>query len=97
MVTLILVASFTFVNVIISSQSIENVVGSFKSCNLMLLTSFKTSRIFETLTQVDWSCWNSENQKMYLIFLANAQQIFQMKFSESIIVNYELGVSVSKF
>jgi hypothetical protein len=63
-------------------------------CNshFFLLIFFETSQIFEVLKGLDWYCWNSENKKIYLIFLTNAQKIFKMEFCESVSINYELGV-----
>ncbi|CAH1367362.1 unnamed protein product, partial [Tenebrio molitor] len=76
MISLVITAGITFVLAVVTGQSVEDV----------------TSQIFEILKELDWHCWNSENKKIYLIFLTNAQKIFKMEFSESVSINYELGV-----
>ncbi|KAH0819022.1 hypothetical protein GEV33_003769 [Tenebrio molitor] len=78
--TLILAGVLVFVHIILAGQMIENL----------------TSRLFEILKVANWYCWNSENKKIYLIFLGFMQCDFKIKFSESISLNYELGVSIAR-
>ncbi|CAH1367363.1 unnamed protein product [Tenebrio molitor] len=56
-----------------------------------------SSEAFEALKQADWHCWNSENKKVYLIFLGFARNTFKVKFSDSMSLNYELVVSIFKW
>jgi hypothetical protein len=95
MISLVITAGITFVLVIATGQSVEDVVSLLSLCIFFTVALFKTSKMFEILKELDWYCWNSENKKIYLTFLTNAQKIFKMEFSESLSINYELGVSVS--
>ncbi|KAJ3664342.1 hypothetical protein Zmor_008523 [Zophobas morio] len=57
----------------------------------------RSSEILEILQQMKWYYWNRENKNLYLMFLLDAQKPFQLKFSDTVAVNYSLGVSVAKF
>jgi hypothetical protein len=94
MISLVVTAGITSVLAVVTGQSVEDVVSLFPFIFFFTAIFFETSQIFEILKELDWYCWNSENKKIYLIFLTKAQKIFKMEFSESVSINYELGVSV---
>ncbi|CAH1367361.1 unnamed protein product, partial [Tenebrio molitor] len=54
-----------------------------------------SSETFDILKQADWHCWNSENKKVYLIFLGFSKHIFKIKFSDSMSINFQLVLAVS--
>ncbi|CAH1367365.1 unnamed protein product [Tenebrio molitor] len=56
-----------------------------------------SSETFEILKQADWHCWNSENKKVYLIFLGFAKDMFKIKFSDSMLVNFQLVLTILKW
>ncbi|KAJ3664347.1 hypothetical protein Zmor_008524 [Zophobas morio] len=78
---LVIVAVAMVVSIFLCGQSIENV----------------SNELVEVLQQMDWNYWNRENKFLYLMFLSHAQQTLQIKFSNSVALNYELGVSIGKF
>ncbi|KAJ3664344.1 hypothetical protein Zmor_008523 [Zophobas morio] len=80
-VTLVMSVVLNFVHIILTGQLLQNI----------------SAETFEALQQLDWYCWNEENKKLYLVFLINAQRTLQLKFSDSMIINYELGISIGRY
>ncbi|XP_063915736.1 uncharacterized protein LOC135131815 [Zophobas morio] len=52
--------------------------------------------ILDVLINLDWCDWSESNKKMYLMFLVNTQRQFKIKYSESISLNYKMGVEMVK-
>ncbi|KAJ3664072.1 hypothetical protein Zmor_008274 [Zophobas morio] len=79
--TMVISAVLASIHVIVSGQLIEDM----------------TNRAFdEVLKSLDWSRWNKENKKIFLILLANSVKPFRLKFSESISLNYSLALAILK-
>ncbi|RZC35503.1 uncharacterized protein BDFB_011854, partial [Asbolus verrucosus] len=74
--SLIIAATLTSGHAILAGQRITDV----------------TSEMFEALKRCKWYHWNKGNSKIYFIFLLNAQQPLELKFSECFSINYQLGV-----
>ncbi|KAJ3664343.1 hypothetical protein Zmor_008523 [Zophobas morio] len=79
--TLVASVVLNFVHAILVGQLLQNI----------------STETFEALQQLDWYCWNEENKKLYLVFLIYAQRTVQLKFSDSMVINYELAISVGKY
>ncbi|KAJ3664076.1 hypothetical protein Zmor_008274 [Zophobas morio] len=74
-------SGLVFIHVIVNGQMVEDI----------------TNRAFdEVLKSLDWSRWNKENKKLYLIVLSNNQKPLKLKFSESVSLNYKLGLGILK-
>ncbi|RZC31769.1 hypothetical protein BDFB_012074, partial [Asbolus verrucosus] len=74
--TFVIAAGLAFVLVSEVGQQIENM----------------SSDAYNILKTTDWHDWNKENKKIYLIILSVAQKPYQIEFSESMLINYQLGV-----
>ncbi|EFA01422.1 odorant receptor 292 [Tribolium castaneum] len=79
-ITIIIAASITFFLSILPGQLIENT----------------SSEIFEVLRNTNWVSWNEQNKKLFIILLLNTRQIYKIKITENVSLNYELGVTMAK-
>ncbi|XP_044270130.1 uncharacterized protein LOC123014895 [Tribolium madens] len=80
LVTLVISTGLTFTHAITAGQLMENTL----------------SRLYEILKVIEWHCWNQENKKTLIIFIQHTQQVFQIKFLDTVVVNYQLGISIAK-
>ncbi|KAJ3664074.1 hypothetical protein Zmor_008274 [Zophobas morio] len=79
--TMVIAAVLVSIHVIVSGQMIEDI----------------TTKAFEDiLKSLEWSRWNKENKKIYLIILANNIKPFKLQFSDSIALNYRLALGILK-
>jgi hypothetical protein len=65
-----------------------------------LITSGQTlqdesERIFSSFLAINWYTWNNENRKILLIILHNCLVSMKIKFTDTLAINYQLGMGVS--
>ncbi|EEZ97785.1 odorant receptor 305 [Tribolium castaneum] len=75
---LVLIGALTCGHVVVSGQLIENV----------------TFDHYEILRTVEWDCWNTRNKNLFVIYLQNSREIFKIRFTENLSVNFLLGISI---
>jgi hypothetical protein len=60
------------------------------------MCKFQSEEILMKLVMQKWYNWNAANKKMLLIAMANSMRPLQVKFSETFIINFRLGLGVSR-
>ena len=94
---MVIAAVLVSIHVIVSGQMIEDIVSTQMGIGFILKV-FQTTKAFEDiLKSLEWSRWNKENKKIYLIILANNIKPFKLQFSDSIALNYRLALGVIFF
>ncbi|RZC37018.1 7tm 6 domain containing protein [Asbolus verrucosus] len=80
---------------------LSNFVMSFSICGGLVFISLvffvlSTQKVFDCLKFQKWYDWNDENKRLYLIFMIAALKPLRLQFSDNIVVNYELAISILK-
>ncbi|KAJ3634247.1 hypothetical protein MTP99_011146 [Tenebrio molitor] len=77
---LTIASAITFSGVAVAGQTLET----------------ESEEILMKLVMQKWYNWNAANKKMLLIAMANSMSPLQVKFSETFIINFRLGLGVCK-
>ncbi|CAH1369748.1 unnamed protein product [Tenebrio molitor] len=56
----------------------------------------ESERIFSSFLVINWYTWNNKNTKILLIILRNCLAPIKIKFTDSLAINYQLGMGICK-
>ncbi|XP_068905195.1 uncharacterized protein [Tenebrio molitor] len=84
----------TFWSLITAGQTLQDEVVLVESLPLKIIF-LQSERIFSSFLVINWYTWNNKNTKILLIILRNCLAPIKIKFTDSLAINYQLGMGVS--
>jgi hypothetical protein len=84
----------TFWSLITAGQTLQDEVVLIKSLPLKI-NFLQSERIFSSFLVINWYTWNNKNRKILLIILHNCLVSMKIKFTDTLAINYQLGMGVS--
>jgi hypothetical protein len=84
----------TFWSLITAGQTLQDEVVLIESLPLKI-NFLQSERIFSSFLIINWYTWNNKNRKILLIILHNCLVPIKIKFTDSLAINYQLGMGVS--
>jgi hypothetical protein len=84
----------TFWSLITAGQTLQDEVVLVESLPLKIIF-LQSERIFLSFLVINWYTWNNKNTKILLIILRNCLAPIKIKFTDSLAINYQLGMGVS--
>ncbi|CAH1380979.1 unnamed protein product, partial [Tenebrio molitor] len=81
----------TFWSLITSGQTLQDEVVLIESLTLKI-NFLQSERIFSSFLVINWYTWNNENRKILLIILHNCLVPIKVKFTDTLAINYQLGM-----
>jgi hypothetical protein len=84
----------TFWSLITAGQTLQDEVVLIESLPLKI-NFLQSERIFSSFLVINWYTWNNKNRKILLIILHNCVVSMKIKFTDTLAINYQLGMGVS--
>jgi hypothetical protein len=84
----------TFWSLITSGQTLQDEVVLIESLTLKI-NFLQSERMFSSFLIINWYTWNNKNRKILLIILHNCLVSMKIKFTDTLAINYQLGMGVS--